>query len=87
MLSVGLHTYVYLVGLRRDVGIEQYLDLEMQLERKLGNHNSCVLSNDRHAASEGRIFHLHRLIAAQILNKFGRLLTERLRLKIEIKFY
>ena len=39
------------MGLRRDVQIEQYLDLEMQLERKLGNHNSCVLSNDRHAAS------------------------------------
>jgi len=35
---------VYLVGLRRDVEIEQYLDLEMQLERKLGNHNSCVLT-------------------------------------------
>ena len=49
----GLYTDAYLVGLHRDVKIEQYLDLEMQLERKLGNHNSCILRNDRHAASRG----------------------------------
>ena len=53
---VSLHTDVYLVGLLRDVEIEQYLDLEMQLKRKLGNHNSCILSNDRHAASPGTNF-------------------------------
>ena len=35
---------------------------------------------------EVRIFHLHRLIAAQIWNNFGGLQTERLSLKVEIKF-
>ena len=49
--SGGLHRDVYLVGLHRDVQIEQYLAMEMQLERKLGNRNSCILSSDRHAPS------------------------------------
>ena len=46
--SGGLHTDVYLVGLHRDVQIEQSLALETQLERRLGNHNSCSLSKDRY---------------------------------------
>jgi len=49
----SLHPDVYLVGLHRDVQIEQYLALEMQLERKLGNRNSCILSEDRHVAYRG----------------------------------
>ena len=36
--------------------------------------------------TEVRIFHLHRLIAAQLRNNFGRLRIEILRLKIDIKF-
>lgn len=44
--SGGLHTDVFLVGLHRDVQIEQYLALEMQLERKLESRISCILSKD-----------------------------------------
>ena len=44
--SDGLHMDEYLVGLYSDVQIEQYLALEMQLERKLGNRNRCILSKD-----------------------------------------
>ena len=44
---------VFLVGLHRDVQIGQYLALEFQLERKLGNRNNCILSKDRHAANRG----------------------------------
>ena len=33
--------------------VEQYLALEMQLERKLGNSNTCILSKDRYAAYRG----------------------------------
>ena len=51
--SGGLHTNVYFVGLHRDVQIEQYLALEIQLERRLGNRNSCSLSKDRYAAYQG----------------------------------
>ena len=61
--SDGLHMDVYLVGLHIDVQIEQYLALDMQLERKLGNRDRCFLSEDN---TEVRIFHLHRLIAAQM---------------------
>ena len=46
----GLRTDVYLVSLHRDVKIDQYLAVEMQLECKLGNSNSCIPSKDRHAA-------------------------------------
>ena len=53
----------YLVGSQRDVQIEQYLALEMQLERKLGNCDRCILSKDH---TEVRIFHLHPLIGAKI---------------------
>ena len=66
--SDGLHMDAYLVGMHIDVQIEQYLALEIQLERKLGNRNGCILSKDH---TEVRIFHLHRLIAAQIWNNFG----------------
>ena len=45
-----------------DIQIEQYLDLEIQLKRKLKSHNSGILNTDRY------IFHLHRLIAAKKLN-------------------
>ena len=51
--SGGLHTNVYSVDLHRDVQIEQYLALKIQLERRLGNHNSCSLSKDRNAAYRG----------------------------------
>ena len=46
----GLRTDVYLVSLHRDVKIDQYLAVEMQLECRLGNSNSCIPSKDRHAA-------------------------------------
>ena len=51
----GLHTDVYLVGLHRprDVQIEQYLALVIQLKRRLGNRNSCSLSKDRYVAYRG----------------------------------
>ena len=42
---------MYLVGLQRDAQIEQYLAMEIQLERRLGNRNS--LSKDRYAAYRG----------------------------------
>ena len=61
--SDGLYLDVYLVGLHRNVQIKQYLALEMQLERKLGNRDRFIRSKD---LTEVRIFHLHRLIAAQI---------------------
>ena len=51
--SGGLQTDVYLVGLHRDVRIEQYLALEIQLERRLGSCNSCSLSKDRYVAYRG----------------------------------
>ena len=41
---------MYLVGLLKDAQIEQHFALEMQLERKLFNRNSFILSKDRHAA-------------------------------------
>ena len=47
--SGWLHTDVYLVGLHRDVQIEQYLALEIQLKHRLGNRNRCSLSKDRYA--------------------------------------
>ena len=37
----------------------KYLDLEIQIKRKLESHHSGILNIDRH------IFHLHRLIAAE----------------------
>ena len=50
----GLHTDVYVVGLHRDVQIEpEYLALEIQVERRLGNRNSCRLSKDRYAVYRG----------------------------------
>ena len=49
----GLHTDMYVVGLHRDVQIEQYLALEIQLECRLGNRNSCSLSKDRYAVYRG----------------------------------
>ena len=45
-----------------DIQIEQYLDLEIQLKRKLKSHSSGILNTDRY------VFHLHRLIAAKKLN-------------------
>ena len=48
--SGGLDTNVHLVGLHRDVQIEQYLALKIQLERRLGNSNSCSPSKNRYAA-------------------------------------
>ena len=51
--SGGLHTDVCFVGLHRNVQIEQFLALEIQLERRLGNSNSCSLSKDRYAAYQG----------------------------------
>ena len=82
----GLHTDVNLVGLHRDVQIEQYLDLEMQLERKLGNRNSCILSNDSHAASRGTNLPSSPFDCRVNIKYFGGLLPERLGLKSEIKF-
>ena len=55
----------------------------MQLERKLGNCNGCILSKIVMQQTEVQIFHLHRLIAAQLRNKFGGLRIEILRLKVE----
>ena len=83
----GLHMDVYLVGLHRDVQIEQYLDLEMQLERKLGNHNSCILSNDRHAASRGTNLPASPFDCCVNIKYFGGLLLLRLGLKSEIQFF
>ena len=76
----------FLVGLHRDVQIEQYLDLEIQLKRKLGNHNSCILSNDRHAASRGTNLPSSPFDCRVNIKYFGGLLPERLGLKSEIKF-
>ena len=77
---------VNLVGLHKDVQIEQYLDLEMQLECKLGNHNSSILSNDRHAASRGTNLPSSPFDCRVNIKYFGGLLPERLGLKSKIKF-
>ena len=39
-----------------DVQIEQHLALEMPLERKLGNRNSCIVSKNRY---DGRFVPRH----------------------------
>ena len=75
----GLHTDVYLVGLHRDV-------LETQLEGKLGNHSSCILSNDRHAASRGTNLPSSPFDCRVNIKYFDGLLPERLGIKNEIKF-
>ena len=62
--SDGLHMDVYLVGLHiLECTNETVLGPGEATERKLGNRDRCILSKDH---TEVRIFHLHRLIAAQI---------------------
>ena len=63
--SGGLHTNVHLVGLHRDVQIEQYLALKIQLERRLGTVIAVVRVSIVMQHTDVRIFHLHRFIAAQ----------------------
>ena len=75
----------------RDIQIEKYLNLGIQLKTKIhGSYNSCILSilsTDRYAASRGTN-PLPSLFDCRIKNEiyFGGLLPESSHFKSELKF-